>query len=96
MLWQHINLSCWPVYGRAWAFSRTKKSLIPEGAKKGFWSSKTYTPSQPLGPTSLLFSGYRGSFQGLKRPGRKVNHSIYCQGYEYVELYLHSPYVFIA
>ena len=32
-------------------------------------------PDRLWGPPSLLFSEYKGSFSGLKRPGRKVDHS---------------------
>ena len=28
------------------------------------------------GPLSLLFNGYRGSFLGIKQPGREVDHSL--------------------
>jgi hypothetical protein len=31
-------------------------------------------PHRPLGPTSLLYSGYRVPFPGVKRPGRGVDH----------------------
>jgi hypothetical protein len=32
-------------------------------------------PDRLWGPSSLLFNAYRVSFLGVKRPGRKVNHS---------------------
>jgi hypothetical protein len=32
-------------------------------------------PDRLWGPPSLLFNGYRGSFTGLKRPGREAGHS---------------------
>jgi hypothetical protein len=32
------------------------------------------TPDQFWGPPTLLFNGYRGSFPGVKRPGRDVDH----------------------
>lgn len=41
-------------------FTKQKNLSIRKGQKKIFWSSKTHTPSQPLGPPSLLFSGYWG------------------------------------
>jgi hypothetical protein len=31
-------------------------------------------PDQPWGPYSLLYNGYRVSFQGVKRSGRDVDH----------------------
>ena len=31
-------------------------------------------PDQPRGPPSFLYSGYRVSFPGVKRPGRGDNH----------------------
>jgi hypothetical protein len=31
-------------------------------------------PDRLWDPPILLYNGYRGSFQGLKRPGREVNH----------------------
>jgi hypothetical protein len=31
-------------------------------------------PDRPWGPPSLLYNGYRVSFQGVKRPGRGVDH----------------------
>jgi len=32
------------------------------------------SPGRPWGPPSLLYNGYRASFQGVKRPGRGVHH----------------------
>jgi hypothetical protein len=32
-------------------------------------------PDRHCGQTSLVFRTYRGSFPGVKRPGREVNHS---------------------
>ena len=42
---------------------------------------RTY-PDRLRGPTSLLYSGYRVSFPGVKRPGRGVNHPphLVCRG----------------
>ena len=34
-------------------------------------------PDRPWGPPSLLYSGYRISLQGVKRPGRDVDHPSY-------------------
>jgi hypothetical protein len=39
----------------------------------GFESPKC--PDQLWGPPSLLFSGYQGSFLGVKQLGHEVNHS---------------------
>ena len=44
---------------------------IPVGA---IFSSVTL-PYRLRGPSSLLFNGYRGSFPGVKRPGREADHS---------------------
>lgn len=40
---------------------------------------KIFTPSAKgqdwfWGPPSVVFGGYRGSFAGLRRPGRDVDH----------------------
>ena len=32
-------------------------------------------PDRPWDPPSLLYNGYRGSFPGVKRPGRGVDHT---------------------
>ena len=47
-----------------------------------------------LGPSSLLYNGYRVSFPGLKRPERGADHrtTSNAEVKERVELYLHSPY----
>jgi hypothetical protein len=49
-------------------------------------------PDQPWGPPSLLYSWYRVSFPGVKRPGCGVNHppSSSAGVKERVELYLYS------
>ena len=31
-------------------------------------------PDRPWGPPNLLYNGYRLSFQGVRRPGRGVDH----------------------
>jgi hypothetical protein len=41
---------------------------------KGFISSAN-RPGQLWGPPSLILNRYRGSFQGVKRAGREVDHS---------------------
>ena len=45
------------------------------------------------GPTNLLYSGYRVSFPGVKRPGRGVDHPppSSAEVKERVQLYLYSP-----
>ena len=50
-------------------------------------------PHRPWSPPSLLYTGYRVSFSGVKRPGRGVKHppSSSAEVKERVELYLHSP-----
>jgi hypothetical protein len=45
----------------------------PGRGKRFFFSPKR--PDRLWGPPSPLFNGYRGSFPGLQRPGREVNHS---------------------
>ena len=37
--------------------------------------SLSKSPDQLWGPPSFLFSGYRGSFPRIKRPGREADHS---------------------
>ena len=44
-------------------------------------------------PTSLLYSGYRVSFQGVRRPGRGVNHPLRSSAEVKVELHLYFPSV---
>ena len=43
----------------------------------GVWDflSSPKRPDRVWGPSSLAFNGYRGSFQGVKRLGRAVDHS---------------------
>ena len=49
-------------------------------------------PDQPWGPPSLLYSGYRVSFTGVKRSGRCANQPLpySTEVKERVELYLYS------
>ena len=49
-------------------------------------------PDRPWGPPSLLYNGYRVSFEGVKRSGRGVNHPPQCSAEvkERTELYCHS------
>jgi len=50
-------------------------------------------PDRPWGPLSLLYSGYRVSFPGLKRPRRGVDYPspTSFEVKERVELFLYSP-----
>ena len=50
-------------------------------------------PDRPCGPPSLLYSGYRVSFPGVKRPRRGVDHPPPSSAdvKERVGLYLYSP-----
>jgi hypothetical protein len=45
------------------------------------------------GPPSLVSNEYRGSFPGVKRPGREAEPltAISAAGQEYVDLYIYSP-----
>ena len=64
------------------------------GRGKKFFCSPIH-PDRDWGPTSVLFCGYWGSFPGGKAEGEWSwpLSCILCQGYEWVELYLSSPYV---
>ena len=50
-------------------------------------------PHRPWGPRSLLYNGYRVSFEGVKWPGRGVDHPppSSAEIKERVELYVYSP-----
>jgi len=50
-------------------------------------------PDRLRGPPRLLYNGYQISFQGVKRPGRGVDHPppSSAEVKETVELYLYSP-----
>ena len=50
-------------------------------------------PDRPWGPPSLIYNGYPVPFQGVKRPGRGVDHPppSSAEVKERVELYLYSP-----
>jgi hypothetical protein len=50
-------------------------------------------PDRPWGPPILLYSGYRVSFPGIKRPGCGLDHPPQSRAEvkERVELYLYSP-----
>jgi hypothetical protein len=71
------------------------KGEKPRTEKKNSGGGEIFSsrPDQPWGPTSLLYNGYRVSFQGVKRPGRGVDHppSSSARVKERVELYLYSP-----
>ena len=51
------------------------------------------SPDQPSGQHSLLYNGYWVSFQGVKWPGRGINHPTpsSTEVKERVELYLYFP-----
>jgi hypothetical protein len=52
-----------------------------------------YRPDPPSGPPSLLYYGYKVSFSGVKRPGRRVKHPppSSAEVQEKVQLYLCYP-----
>jgi hypothetical protein len=62
---------------------------------KSRWGASFFRtrPDRPWGLPSLLYSGYRVSFPGVKRPGRGVDHppSYSARVKERVELFLYSP-----
>ena len=45
---------------------------------KSQWGGEVFRtpPDRPWSPPTFLYSGYRVSFPGLKRPGRGVNHPL--------------------
>ena len=45
-------------------------------SEKGQVTTVHNRPDRPLCPPNLLFTGYRGFFPGVKRPGREVNPSL--------------------
>jgi len=51
-------------------------------------------PDRPCVPPSLLYNGYRFSFQGVKQLGRGVNHPLpsSAEVKESADLYLYSPF----
>jgi len=58
-----------------WAFIAHMISMdknIPAGAKDFLFSKTVRTGS---GPACFRFNGYWGSFHGINRPGREVDHS---------------------
>jgi hypothetical protein len=66
-----INLSENRVFRRIFG---TRKTEMSKRSLKFF--SSPPRPDRLWGPPSLLFKGYRGFFpQGVKRPGRVVDHS---------------------
>jgi hypothetical protein len=80
--------------GAGWR-SRYSDSLLVDvpGSNPG-WSENFRTlPYRPCVPPSLLYSEYRVSFPGLKRPGRGVYHphKSSAEVKERVQLYLYSP-----
>jgi hypothetical protein len=57
------------------------------------FTSDIHNSDRSWGPPSLLYNGYRVSFQGVKRPWRGVDHppSSSAEVKERVELYLYFP-----
>jgi hypothetical protein len=54
---------------------RTGRSGVPIPTRVRAYSLLHRRPHRLWGKTKLLFNGYRGSFQGIKRSERNVNHS---------------------
>jgi hypothetical protein len=52
---------------------RGSRVRFPAGAVEFF--SSPPPPERLWGPLSLLSNGYKGSFSGVKRPGREADHS---------------------
>jgi hypothetical protein len=59
---------------------------------KSRWEIFRTRPDRSCGPTNLLYSGYRASFPGVKRPGHGVDHPLpsSAEVKERVQLYLYS------
>jgi hypothetical protein len=75
---------------------RSSRVRFPAGAVKFF--SSPPRPERLWGTPSLLSNGYQGLSLGVKRPGREADHSppSSAEVKEWVELYLHSQYAFMA
>jgi hypothetical protein len=54
---------------------RTRPSGVPMPAGLGVFLSSSNRPNRLWGQPSLVFNGYWGSFPGVKRPRRGVDHS---------------------
>jgi hypothetical protein len=71
------------------------KYRVQENTKKNtLWGRVFPHPSRPsVGPTQTLYSGYRGSFLWIKRPGRGANYPPPSSAdvKERVDLYLYFP-----
>jgi hypothetical protein len=70
----------------------TRNRLV-RGSNPGGGKIFRSRPYRLWGPPSLLYNGYRVSFQGVNRPGRGVDHPppSSARVKERVELYLYSP-----
>ena len=72
LYWQVSEPSCAPVtLGAVLQFSSTdlRRRVSSRNESEENWKCIACTSN------NLLFNGYRGSLPGLKRPGRKVDHS---------------------
>jgi len=67
------------------------------GKGREFFSSPRHV-DRLWGSSSIMSSGYQGPFSGLKQQGHETDHSTpyKYRGEECVELYFHSPYVFLT
>jgi hypothetical protein len=52
----------------------TRYGRTVRGSNSGGGEIFSTRPDRPWGPHSLLYTGYRVSFPGVKRPGRGVDH----------------------
>jgi hypothetical protein len=102
---EHLSQSRW--YSGQWKTKRTihkwdrdrSVGLATRYGLDGPWSNPGVPeifrtlPDQLWSPPSNLYSGYRFSFAGVKRPGRGVNHPppSYAEVKERIEPYLYSP-----
>ena len=72
-----ITVVCYVTYFNISRDSVVVTSCTVRGSNSGM-DKRSFSPKRPIrlwGPPSLLFGRYRGSFLGLKRPGRGVDRS---------------------
>jgi hypothetical protein len=70
-----------------------EKTVLERGGRWEFFSLSP-RPERLWGPPSLLHNGYQGALSlGVKRPGRKADHSppSSAEVKECVDLYFHDP-----